>query len=122
MNWDNTQKKIYCFDLDGTLCKWNLTDEFPKGRAEDAVPYPKRIQKVNSLYDRGHHIIIDTARGSNSTKERKGTLVKLTKTQLKEWGVKHHELRVGTKTFADFYIDDRAVSDEIFFSSLSKKI
>lgn len=104
-------KFIYVFDLDGTICKWNKTKSFPNGRAEDATPLPKRINKVNRLYDKGHTIIIDTARGSVTGKDQ----TELTKKQLKEWGVKYHELRVGTKTYGDWYIDDKAISDREFF-------
>ena len=49
---------IYCFDLDGTLC--TNTD----GEYEKALPFYDRIQVVNRLYDSGHTIIIETARGS----------------------------------------------------------
>ena len=48
---------IYCFDLDGTLCTNT------NGNYKDAKPYKDRISKVNSLFNDGHIIIIESARG-----------------------------------------------------------
>lgn len=90
---------IYCFDLDNTLC---LT---VKGNYEFAIPFLDRIEKVNKLYDSGHRIYIDTARGSESA----GNYFDLTKSQLNKWGVKYHRLRTGIKFHADFYIDDKNI-------------
>ena len=53
---------IYCFDLDGTLC--NTEGNNYSG----SRPKKDRIQIVNKLYDDGHTIIIDTARGCVSGK------------------------------------------------------
>lgn len=97
---------IYCFDLDGTLC--TNTD----GDYEKAVPFLDRIEVVNKLYDEGHQIKIDTARGSTTGIN----WTELTAKQLKEWGVKHHHLRVGVKLNADIFIDDKGISDKDFFA------
>lgn len=96
----------YCFDLDGTLC--THTD----GVYEKALPYVHRIKKVNELYDNGHTIIIDTARGSATNID----WYLETKRQLEEWGCKFHTLRVGKKPFADIYIDDKGINDKDFFN------
>jgi len=96
---------IYCFDLDGTLCTNT------EGDYESASPFLDRIKVVNQLYDEGHRIKIETARGSSTGIN--WNLV--TENQLKEWGVKYHELRVGVKTHADIFVDDKGVSDVIFF-------
>jgi hypothetical protein len=96
--------KIYCFDLDGTLCTIN------NGQYEEAKPYLNRINKVNELYDNNNHIIIETARGSVSGID----WFDLTNKQLNEWGIKFHELRTGVKFYADFYIDDKS-NDLNFF-------
>ena len=87
----------YCFDLDGTLCE---TDGM---HYDQAQPIPGRIFLVNQLYHMGHHIIIETARGSGTGED----WYERTLQQLKDWGVLFHELRTGQKIFADFYIDDR---------------
>jgi len=96
--------KSYCFDLDGTLCS-NTEGEYAQ-----AVPLPERILKVNELYDQGNKILIYTARGTVTGIDWR----ELTQNQLDEWGIKHHELRLG-KPFADIYVDDRGVSDGVFF-------
>jgi len=96
--------KSYCFDLDGTLCS-NTEGEYAQ-----AVPLPERILKVNELYDQGNKILIYTARGTVTGIDWR----ELTQNQLDEWGIKHHELRLG-KPFADIYVDDRGVGDGVFF-------
>jgi hypothetical protein len=95
---------IYCFDLDGTLC----THE--KNYA-DAKPLTNRINVLNTLYDDGNTIIIDTARGSTT----KIDWYEITEKQLNLWGVKYHKLRVGVKFNFDFLIDDKAINDKNFF-------
>ena len=95
----------YCFDLDGTLC--NTIN----GDYENSTPFFDRIIKVNDLYEKGNFIIIETARGSMTNND----FFTLTFNQLTSWGVKFHELRVGVKKYADFYIDDKAIKDTDFF-------
>ena len=98
---------IYCFDLDGTLCSQQDLDY------ENALPFVKRVKHVNDLYDDGHTIIIDTARGSGATKRKDWT--EITEKQLEAWGVKYHDLRVGVKFSADVYIDDKADNADNYF-------
>jgi hypothetical protein len=100
----------YCFDLDGTLC----TNSYPD--YTKAQPILERIELVNLLYEQGHHITIETARGAVSGKDWK----EVTALQLEEWGVKHHRLRVGIKMDADFYIDDKGINANEFFIRGSK--
>lgn len=78
----------------------------------EAEPYRDRITKVNRLYEQGHIIMIDTARGTMTGKDH----LEKTEQQLKDWGVKYHILRTGVKFFADKYIDDRGLSDKEFFT------
>jgi hypothetical protein len=99
--------KIYCFDLDNTLCITQGSDY------ENAKPIASRIKKVNDLFDQGHSIIIETARGNVSGRNH----YYYTLDQLKNWGLKFHTLRTGSKFNADFFIDDRGVSDKEFFDS-----
>lgn len=95
----------YCFDLDGTLCS-NSYPDYSKAR-----PIPERIELVNLLYEHGHHITIETARGSVTGADWQ----EVTERQLLEWGVKYHRLRVGIKMDADFYIDDKGINATEFF-------
>ena len=94
----------YCFDLDGTLCSTTGSDY------ANSIPKRERIAKVNELTSDGHRVIIFTARGSSSGID----WMEVTKKQLDDWGVHHHELILG-KPAADYYIDDKAVKDEDFF-------
>ncbi len=101
---------IYCFDLDGTLCTIVKNKQGHK-EYNLAQPIRERIEIVNKLYDEGHLIKIDTARGAETGID----WTKFTEQQLEMWGVKHHLLRVGKKLHANFYIDDKAMSDTEFF-------
>lgn len=95
---------IYCFDLDGTLCK-TIDNDYTL-----STPILDRIDRVNQLATTGNKIIIFTARGATSGLD----WTSVTEKQLSDWGVLHHELILG-KPGADFYIDDRAIRDEDFF-------
>ena len=97
----------YCFDLDGTLCTQRTLDY------ENAEPFKERILMVNRLYDEGHYIMIDTARGSGATKGK--DWYDIAPYQIDSWELKYHELRTGVKFFADVYIDDKAELANTFF-------
>ena len=103
---------VYVFDIDGTICT-NTNSEYEK-----ATPIRSRIKKVNDLYDEGHSIIFQTARGmgrsGNSQAYAKTAFYEFTKNQLDSWGVKHHALFLG-KPAADYYIDDKGIKDGDFF-------
>ena len=86
-------------DIDGTIC--SQEEDY-----NNAKPYLNRIYKVNQMYDMDNEIIFFTARGSGTGIDWK----KVTEKQLKEWGVKYHELKFG-KPQGDIFIDDRAVKD-----------
>jgi len=89
---------IYVFDLDGVICDTNGRDY------SGATPFPNRIEAINLLYNEGHTILIDSARGSvtgESWQER-------TERQLREWGLLFHRVRTGVKFYGDVYIDDKA--------------
>lgn len=90
-------RKSFCFDIDGVIATIVSGNEYGKSR-----PYAKMINHINALYDRGHHIIINTARGSKTGIDWKKT----THRQLVDWGVRYHELHFG-KPAADYYVDDR---------------
>jgi len=102
---------IYCFDLDGTICTNT------EGDYHLAIPLEDRIKIINSLYDEGHKILIDSARGSTTGKD----WYELTENQLKNWGVKYNSLRLGIKLNADCFIDDKGISDKVFFENYNGK-
>jgi hypothetical protein len=92
---------IIYVDIDDTICKspenTNLSDKYKL-----AEPLYDKINKINKLYDNGHTIIYWTARGTLSNIN----FFELTYDQLKSWGVKFHELRMGKPAF-DLLIDDK---------------
>ena len=108
---------VICFDLDGTICETD--DNLP-------VPYkyyrckvkPVMRDVVKRFYDKGHTVIIDTARGSSARGLNKylvrWRLTRHTRAQLKQWDVPYHQLRLGIKTPADIYVDDRSLTPYLF--------
>jgi dTDP-glucose 4,6-dehydratase len=91
-------KSIYV-DIDDTICKTNDTDY------ANAVPKQIAIDKVNDLYDKGHYITMWTARGTITGID----WYNLTFQQLKKWGVKFHQLKMGKPAF-DLFIDDKVLN------------
>ena len=105
----------YVVDIDGTIC-------YPgsgEGRYTLATPRWDRIQEINKLYDEGNHVTYLTARGmgryDNSKELAEKEFYNFTKAQLDSWGCKYHELHLGKPT-ADYYIDDKGVNSDEFFS------
>ena len=97
-------KKIYVFDIDGTICTNT------NGAYEAAEPYDDMINKINDLYASGNTIIMMTARGSLS----KIDWTDFTAKQLNEWGVKYHDLIMNNKPHADVFVDDKAINAASF--------
>jgi len=105
--------KTYVFDIDNTLC-YTINSEYINSK-----PNKERIKRVNDLYDSGHTILLQTARGMGRTGNSQGEAIKafydFTKQQVDEWGIKHHGLFLG-KPAGDIYIDDKGCKDEEFFT------
>jgi hypothetical protein len=103
----------YVFDIDGTIC--SLTS----GDYKEAEPFEERIEKINELYDAGHTIHFNTARGmgrsNNAVHFVERVFRKITEEQLEQWGVKYHKLFLG-KPSGDIYIDDKGAKDVEFFT------
>lgn len=104
----------WIIDLDGTLCDTEYEIKDGKWTYKNATPKCDVIEKINILYDMGEHITIFTARGSQIKRE----WGELTKNQLKEWGVKYHELRFG-KPGGEIYVDDRTITPSDFVERFS---
>ena len=102
----------YVFDIDGTIC--HTVD----GDYEKSTPIIDRIQQINKLYQDGHTIIFQTARGmgrsDDNILEAYEMFFEMTADQLEEWGVKYHRLFLG-KPSADLYIDDKGMKDSDYF-------
>lgn len=94
------QGKVFCVDIDGTLCTEN-----PNLHYDYATPIQKSIDYINKLYESGNIIKLYTARGAVSGIDWRD----VTESQMKKWGVKYHEL-IMKKPFADYYIDNKAIN------------
>jgi hypothetical protein len=95
---------IIYVDIDNTICQTSGTNY------ENSVPLAERIAEINKLFNAGNFIVYWTGRGSGSGKDWSD----LTRTQLKEWGVKYHKLLFGKPVY-DLFIDDKSISSESFF-------
>ena len=112
MNSEQNNKMTVCFDLDGTICTTDETQPIPQ-RYYTAEVKKHMVDVVSSFYEKGHTVVIETARGSSATGltkyYKRWKIQQQTVKQLKRWGVPYHQLRVGIKIAADIYIDDRCL-------------
>ena len=111
-----SKKMTYVFDVDGTVCS-AVTD----GDYSRALPINERIQFINTLYDTGHTVIFQTARGMgrwhNNSALAHRDFYEMTYQQLTGWGLKFHGLFLG-KPSGDIYVDDKARPAIKFFAAL----
>ena len=77
---------IYYVDIDETICFYEDERDYPK-----AKPIPENIEIINRLYDEGHTVVYWTARGTVTGLD----WTKLTHNQLKQWGAKYTDVRLG---------------------------
>tara|TARA_A100001515_G_C4589798_1_gene215645 strand:- start:3343 stop:3675 length:333 start_codon:yes stop_codon:yes gene_type:complete len=101
---------IIYVDIDETICHYDGVDKYATRNYESAKPIEKNIRRINSLYDKGHRIVYWTARGTRTGID----WTELTGHQLKEWGAKHHEYRLGKPDY-DLFICDKAINSDTFF-------
>ena len=85
-------KKYIMVDIDGTICHCPGDPKSMKDQLgfRDAVPYPKRIDFMNGLYDEGHFLHYWTARGCWDGED----YLQETREQLDSWGVKYNDVAV----------------------------
>lgn len=91
---------IIYVDIDGTLCTHEK-------EYRNAIPNYKVINKVNELYNNGHHIVIWTARGATTGID----WTEVTSNQLEIWGVRFHELYLNKPNY-DLFICDKSIKPE----------
>lgn len=113
-----SDKKIYAFDLDDTLCTREMgVEHLGPEKYKHCHPIQDMIDRVNKLYEEGHTIYIYTARGmgqfNGNVLEVYNKLFEITLNSLKEWGVKHHGLVMG-KIHYDYLVDDKAINIDEF--------
>jgi hydroxymethylpyrimidine pyrophosphatase-like HAD family hydrolase len=108
------KQKIIAFDLDDVLCTRSLEYDYlgPK-KYLHCEPVQSNIQIVNNLYEKGHTIVIYTARGmtqfSGDVSKIYSELYQITYENLKIWGVKFHQLVMGKISY-DVLIDDKCLN------------
>jgi capsule biosynthesis phosphatase len=100
-----------CVDLDGVICEL----KGPAKSYAELKAVPGAVEKLRSLKDAGHYIILFTARHMKTTGGNVGlVLARQGKTTL-EWldqnEIPYDELHFG-KPHADIYIDDNALRFE----------
>jgi capsule biosynthesis phosphatase len=108
---------IYCFDLDDTICFPNHEYKDAERKYRLAKPNNQIIDRLNSLFEEGHKIIIHTARRmltfNGDIDKIKADVEKVTIDWLKEYKVSYSEIFWG-KPYADYYIDDKAINVKDF--------
>ena len=91
---------------------------------ENSVPNIKAIEKINYLHNKGHNIIIFTARFMGRNKDQISKAKKqgynFTKNQLKKWNLKYDKLVFGKPSF-DLFIDDKSIFFKKSWSKLLLK-
>jgi hypothetical protein len=97
-------------DIDNTICFYN---EKNTTNYSNAIPYKNRIKKINELYDEGNIIVYWTARGTVT----QISWFDITYNQLKNWGCKFHELRMGKPAY-DLFIDDKNINSKNYFNNI----
>ncbi|MBO5241141.1 MAG: acylneuraminate cytidylyltransferase [Lachnospiraceae bacterium] len=100
----------FVFDIDGVIAM--KREDLDYGQAG---PNEKMIRIVNQLYDWGNRIVLFTARGYVTGID----WYPVTEQQMKDWGVKYHELHMG-KPNADYYVDDKMLSLEFLYKEFGE--
>jgi hypothetical protein len=83
-------------DMDGTIC----SEEKTYSRSL-AIPLEGAVKNINDLYNKGHTILIYSARSWQE--------FEMTTDWLNRYKVKYHQLILG-KPIGDVWIDDRALN------------
>ena len=79
----------FIIDIDDTLLNYHENKEYDEiwKRYKDAKPDYSQIEIVNELYKNGHKIILHTGRNWDK--------YEITKNQMAEFNINHHELVMG---------------------------
>lgn len=101
--------KRFCFDLDGTICENKTENE----TYEDVLPKPGAVSYLKELREKGHYIIILTARNMATHNNNLGKIIAkqgpIVIEWLKKYDIPYDELLFG-KPNADYFIDDKGIS------------
>lgn len=95
-------------DLDGTICPIKK----PTENYADLIPHEGAVEKIRALHNKGHYIIIQTARNMATQESNLGKVMKnigkVTLEWLERFGIPYDEIYFG-KPNGHVYIDDRAL-------------
>jgi hypothetical protein len=94
-------------DIDETIC--HFEESLSDLNYTKAIPNEDAINLVNQWYDEGHTIIYWTARGTITGKD----WFDLTEQQLKTWGAKYHQLKMGKPAYDLIVCDKTKRMDEL---------
>ncbi|MFK5882831.1 MAG: hypothetical protein QM489_00670 [Candidatus Izemoplasma sp.] len=102
----------YVIDIDNTISVWNEDRDY-----DNFEPIQPMIDKINKLYDEGHIIVFNTARGMSFYSEKRNQIENNNRPIIEKWLIKHkvkyHKLYL-CKPLGDFYIDDKNLNIEEF--------
>ncbi len=97
-----------CFDLDNTLCENRQAGQEYK----DVLPKEGAVEYLQSLRDKGHYIIIHTARNMVTYNNNLGQIIANQAPVVIDWLKKYNfvydELLFG-KPHADYFVDDKGI-------------
>lgn len=98
----------FVFDIDDTILFTGYKDT-----GSYLLEYFDRdmVEKINKLHDMGHRIILHTGRHWDK--------LEFTEEQLKEVGIKYHNLVMGNIP-ADYYVNDKAMTPQEFKNELHR--
>ena len=94
-----------CIDIDGVLCELRRPDQ----TYAEVRPLPGAVEKMKSLKQAGHYLILCTARHMATCNSNTGLVVARQGKTLLDWlaenEIPHDEIWFG-KPHADVYVDD----------------
>lgn len=95
-------------DLDGTICPVKEKE----GSYADLVPHKGAVERLKELRQKGHYIIIQTARNMATQESNVGRVLKnigkITLDWLEKYEIAYDEIYFG-KPNGQIYLDDRAL-------------
>jgi capsule biosynthesis phosphatase len=107
-------KTSWVIDIDGTISYPDHDKNDSHSRYANSTPNWSVINKINSLYDAGHYIILHTARRMLTHKNDVNAVIAdvgaITEKWLADHGVKYHELVFGKPYATMYYVDDKAMN------------
>lgn len=110
--------KSIVFDLDDTICFPNHSVSDTHGKYANALPNPPIIEAMRKLHENGYHIIIASARRmvthANDVFKVMEDVGDITVEWLHANDVPFDELMFGKPYSSTYYVDDKAMTPEMF--------